>query len=201
MTTPRDLMTTAMDESPDRPVAQGELSLALAGAELIDLLAAEDVTLDGDLIVPGIRRLLDDALLDQAAASLAREEPFESVEDWLWRRGRDLAATYAAAFASEGRLTRERRRWVPVRTGQVVVADSEDHRNAQDRWAAGEPVLTALATAAGIRANDVESPPSSADDAVGAVLAAVDDAVTELEAVRQRRAIEQAAYDNIWRVP
>ncbi|MEU5247025.1 GPP34 family phosphoprotein, partial [Streptomyces asoensis] len=38
-------------------------------------------------------------------------------------------------------------------------------------------------------------------DAVGTVLAAVGDAVTELEAVRQRRSIEDAAFDNIWRAP
>ncbi|NUP32045.1 MAG: GPP34 family phosphoprotein, partial [Streptomycetaceae bacterium] len=34
---------------------------------------------------------------------------------------------------------------------------------------------------------------------VDIVLAAVGDAATELKAVRQRRDIEQAAYDNIWR--
>ncbi|MYX63583.1 GPP34 family phosphoprotein, partial [Streptomyces sp. SID8382] len=31
------------------------------------------------------------------------------------------------------------------------------------------------------------------------VLAAVNDAVMELEAERQRRAIEEAAFDNVWR--
>jgi hypothetical protein len=38
-----------------------------------------------------------------------------------------------------------------------------------------------------------------ADEAVVTVLAAVGDAVMELEAVRQRKAIEDAAFDNIWR--
>jgi hypothetical protein len=38
-----------------------------------------------------------------------------------------------------------------------------------------------------------------ADDAVAIVLAVVNDALMELEAVRQRRAIEEAAFDNIWR--
>ncbi|MFE4552342.1 GPP34 family phosphoprotein, partial [Streptomyces sp. NPDC056785] len=37
--------------------------------------------------------------------------------------------------------------------------------------------------------------------AVGTVLDAVHDAETELEAVRQRRSIENAAFDNIWRAP
>lgn len=31
------------------------------------------------------------------------------------------------------------------------------------------------------------------------VLAAVDEAVTELAGVRQRRSIEDAAFDNVWR--
>ncbi|WP_457757775.1 GPP34 family phosphoprotein [Streptomyces mirabilis] len=47
MTTARDLLITAMDVDPDRPVGQGDLSLALAGAEVIDLLAADAVHLDG----------------------------------------------------------------------------------------------------------------------------------------------------------
>jgi hypothetical protein len=33
------------------------------------------------------------------------------------------------------------------------------------------------------------------------VLGAVNDAVTELAAERQRRNIEEAAFDNIWREP
>lgn len=37
-----------------------------------------------------------------------------------------------------------------------------------------------------------------ADDAA-TVLAAVGDAVMELEAVRQRKVIEDAAFDNVWR--
>ncbi len=52
MSTPRDLMIVAMDVAPDRPVETGDLSLALAGAEVVDLLAAGAVVLDGDLIVP-----------------------------------------------------------------------------------------------------------------------------------------------------
>lgn len=34
---------------------------------------------------------------------------------------------------------------------------------------------------------------------MAAVLAAVHDAVEELQSVRQRKDVEQAAFDNIWR--
>lgn len=37
------------------------------------------------------------------------------------------------------------------------------------------------------------------DEALNTVLAVVHDAVTELEAVRQRKTVEDAAYDNVWR--
>ncbi|HWM36346.1 MAG TPA: GPP34 family phosphoprotein [Streptomyces sp.] len=199
MTTPRDLMITALDVAPGRPVERGELSLALAGAELIDLLVAGTVTLDGDQIVPVHRTPVADRLLGQAAASLAREAPYESVDDWLWRRGRDLSSAYLDALEAEGQLTRQRGRWLPFRTGQLVLVDSLDRRLAEDRWAADEPVLLALATAVGIRDKGAGGAPRAADDAVETVLAAVGDASVELEAVRQRRAIEQDAFDNIWR--
>ncbi|MEU8137398.1 GPP34 family phosphoprotein [Streptodolium elevatio] len=200
MTTARDLIITAMDEAERREAGQGELSLALAGAELVDLLAASAVTLDGDAIVPAGTPAFDDPLLEQSAAAVVRQKPYESVEYWLWRRGRDLAAAYAAALAEEGSLAHRRGR-SPLGTGRVAVADSADHRAARDRWAAHEPVLTALATSAGLRDKPDDEPPAPPRDPVGIVLAAVEDAVTELEAVRQRRAIEQAAYDNIWRAP
>ncbi|MET7301171.1 GPP34 family phosphoprotein [Embleya sp. NPDC005575] len=208
MTTARDLMITAIDESPNGSVGQGELSLALAGAELVDLLAAGTVTLDDDVIVPdpdiltpGGTPPFDEPLLTQAAMALRRHKPYESVEDWLWRRGRDLAAAYAAALAAEDQLTRQHRRRRPARAGKVVVADSADHRSAQDRWTAQEPVLVALATMAGTLDKDRATPVDPAGGPVGTILAAVDDAATELEAVRRRRAIEQAGYDNIWRAP
>jgi len=109
-------------------------------------------------------------------------------------------------LAADGQLTRQRRRGMPFRTGQMALTDSPARRRATDRLAAHEPVLTVLATAVGIDNGtpdadpdaDVEAP-SVTDDAVATVLAAVNDAVTELESVRQRRAIEQAAFDNIWR--
>ena len=222
MSTPRELLLTALEPEPGRRPAQGELSLALAGAELIDLLADEAAGLDAGAIVPGPWTEFADPLLDEAAASLVREPPYEPVADWLWRRGRGLAATYLAALEAEGQLTRQRRR-LSFRTGPVVPAESAARRRAAERSAAGEPVLAALANLAGIgggRARDRNRAADAGDgtgtgadagtetgarvpaglpDAAAAVLAAVDDAVAELAAVRQRRAVEQAAFDNIWR--
>jgi hypothetical protein len=62
MTTPRDLMTIAVEVAPRRPVQRGDLSLALAGAELIDLLAVRAFSLDDDHIVPGDRSAMADRL-------------------------------------------------------------------------------------------------------------------------------------------
>ncbi|MFI2075604.1 GOLPH3/VPS74 family protein [Streptomyces triculaminicus] len=203
MTTPRDLLITVMDEVPGDPAERGEVSLGLAGAELIDLLAAGAVTLggdEGDRIVPGGPTGMDDRLLDQARASLVAEAPYESVGDWLWRRGRDLASAYLAALEADGLVTRQRRGWMSFRPGQPVLADSLEHRLAGDHRRSNEPVLAALVTAVGIRdEEDDGDAPGVADDAVDTVLAAVNDAALELEALRQRRAIEQSAFDNIWR--
>ncbi|MER6979479.1 GPP34 family phosphoprotein, partial [Streptomyces carpinensis] len=90
MTTPRDLLFVSLDVPGTRPVEQGDLSLALAGAELVDLLSAESVSLDGERILPGLVPATGDRLLDEAGASLVGEAPYETVEDWLWRRGRGL---------------------------------------------------------------------------------------------------------------
>lgn len=198
-TTARDLVIIAVDVAPSRPLEQGDLSLALAGAELIDLTAAGTVTLDGTRIMPGDGPALSDHLLDQAAASIVRQAPYESVDDWLWRRGRSLASTYLASLEEAGLLVRRRRRLTPFRTGRPMPADSTDRRRARDRWSSGEPVLAVLASAAGIGSQENRDAPTGAGDAVETVLAAVHDAVSELEAVRQRRAIEQAAFDNVWR--
>ncbi|OEU90152.1 hypothetical protein DB35_02215 [Streptomyces abyssalis] len=200
MSTPRDLMIIALDVTPSRPVKQGELSLALAGAELVDLLGAGAVTLEDDLIVPGDGTPVTDPLLERAAASFAREAPHEPVGDWLWRRGRGLASAYLDALQAEGQLTRRRSRWSPFRTGRTVPADSYGRRRAGDRWASEEPVLLALATTVGIRDDETGRDTRIVDDeAVETVLAAVDGASVELEAVRQRRSVEQDAFDNIWR--
>jgi hypothetical protein len=202
MTTSRDLMIIALDVAPSRPVEQGDLSLALAGAEVLDLLDAQAVTLDGDHIVPGYRPTTADPLLGEAASLLVREAPYESVGDWLWRRGRGLSAAYLAALEAEGQLSRQRRGRMAFRTSRVELADSPERREAADRWASGEPTLAALAAAVGIHGEawgDSGNSPSADDDIVDTVLAAVHDALVQLQALRQRRAIEQAAFDNIWR--
>lgn len=199
MTTPRDLMIVSMDVASSRPVASGDLSLALAGAEVIDLIDAQALTLDGDRIVPSGRWALADRLLDEAASSLVRQMPYESVEDWLWRRGRGLSSAYLATLESEGQVSRQHGRWIPVRTSRTALVDSPARRHAADRWASGDPVLAVLAAAVGIQDRQAEDSPSIDDGAVATVLATVRDAVIELEAVRQRRSIEEAAFDNIWR--
>ncbi|MFD7033229.1 GPP34 family phosphoprotein [Streptomyces sp. NPDC059917] len=201
MTTPRDLLIVATDMEAGRPLEQGELSLALAGAEVIDLLAAGTVLLDGDHIVPGDRPAPDDPLLAGAAGALVREAPHESVADWLWRRGRGLSAVYRARLEADGQLVRPRRRGLSFRAGEAELVDSPARSGAADRWASDDPVLATLAEALGVlpreaRAADVADVP---DDAVATVLATVSDALVELAAVRQRRSIEEAAFDNIWR--
>jgi hypothetical protein len=77
--------------------------------------------------------------------------------------------------------------------------DSPARRHAADRWASGEPVLAGLAAAVRIHGGPATDRARLADGPVLTVLATVNDAVTELEAVRQRRRIEDAAFDNIWR--
>ncbi|OEJ30426.1 GOLPH3/VPS74 family protein [Streptomyces subrutilus] len=202
MTTAKDLFTIAMAPQPERSVGQGDLSLSLAGAELIDLLHARAVDLDGDLIVPGPQPAPDDRLLGDAASALVRQTPYEHVEDWLWRRGRDLAAGYQAAFEEDGLLTRTRRGLLNLGDERMELVDTPARRLAQSRWEEGEPVLGALAAAIGMPRSEAAEDDAAPDgEAVTTVLAAVNDAVMELEAVRQRRAIENAAFANVWRVP
>jgi hypothetical protein len=200
MTTPRDLLITAMDLAASRTLERGDLSLALAGAELVDLLDAQAVTLAGDHIVPSDRRSMTDRMLDEAASSLARQAPYDSVDAWLWRRGRDLTEAYLAVLEAEGQLSRQRHhRWMIFQPTHTVLVDSPARRHAARRYASDEPVLAALAAAAGIGDELTEGSPRVADEAVATVLAAVQDAVRGLEAERQRRAIDEAAFDNVWR--
>lgn len=202
MTTPRDLLIVAMDLASSRPVERGDLSLGLAGAELIDLLGAQAVALDADRLVPGSGSGVDDPLLDEVASSLAGQVPYTSIGDWLWQRGRGLSAVYLAALEADGQLVRERRRrWLFFRASQLALADSPARRLAASRWAAGEPVLDALATAVGIRDRRPGDFPIVADDAVMRVLIALDDALRELALERQRRGRrrEDAAIDNVQR--
>lgn len=201
MSTARDLVIVALDVKPSRPLERGDLSLALAGAETYDLLRAGTLTLDGDRVVPRPQPEPepDDPLLHEAAASLRRQVPYETLEDWFLRRGRGLTPAYLTALEQEGHLTWERGRWLPVRGGRPVLADTEARRRASYRWAADEPVLLTLAAAVGILDETPLTEPGITDDATLTVLAAVHDAVMELEAVRQRRAIEDAAFANLWR--
>ncbi|MGO4455781.1 GPP34 family phosphoprotein [Streptomyces sp. M-16] len=201
MTTAQDLFIVALEAPPERPVGQGDLSLALAGAELIDLIVAEAVTLDDDLILPGPQPALDDQLLGAAATALVRQEPYERVDDWLWRRGRDLSAAYRGAFEEDGLLSPARRGWLSFGAEHPALVDSPARQRARRRWEEDEPVLRALAVAVGIRRAPSEDAPGPDGEAVTTVLAAVNDAVMELEAVRQRRSIENAAFANVWRAP
>ncbi|MEU6002030.1 MULTISPECIES: GOLPH3/VPS74 family protein [unclassified Streptomyces] len=199
MTTAKDLFIVAMDLK--HSVGQGDLSLALAGAELIDLIGAGAVAVDGDRIVPGEQPTLDDRLMGEAAAGLTRQAPFEQIEDWLWRRGRDLSAAYQAALEENGELKPQRSGRLPFGSERLEPVDTPASRRAADRWKEKEPVLAALASAAGIDDDRSDEEPGLDDEAVTTVLAAVHDAVMELEAVRQRRTIENAAFANLWRGP
>lgn len=202
MTTARNLLMVVLDQTHDRTVGSGDLSLALAGAELVDLLTAGAVVLRVDRIVPdtGAAPAGDD-LLEQAVASLRREEPYEPVGDWLWRRGEALAEAYLAALEAEGALRRQRRRGRPFSGGAPVLEDSAVRRRAAELWSSADPVLVSLAGELGLPGTPDPEPGrvESLDDAVVSVLAAVGEALLELEGVRQRRSVEQAAFDNLWR--
>lgn len=199
MTTAKDLFIIAIDLK--RSVGQGDLSLALAGAELIDLIGAGAVALDGDRIVPGGAPTVDDRFLGEAAAGLTRQAPYERIEDWLWRRGRDLSAAYQAALEKSGELKPQRSGRLPFGTERVEPADTPARRRAADRWKEKEPVLAALASVVGIDDERSDDEAGLDDEAVTTVVAAVHDAVMELEAVRQRRTIENTAFANLWRGP
>ncbi|MCA1218652.1 GPP34 family phosphoprotein [Streptomyces sp. 8L] len=199
MTTPRDLLLIAIDSSPTGRVESGELSLALAGAELLDLLAAGAATLDeGNRIVPGPAHGLPGPL-DDAASALVRRSPYESVAEWLWRRGRDLSAHYLDALEREGLLVRQRRRWPFLTPGRRTLVDSRDRTSARARWTSGDPVLAFLAQDAGISAEPprADSPPAFGT-AETSVFAALDGASAELAAERGRRGarLEEAAAEN-----
>ncbi|KOG08213.1 MULTISPECIES: GOLPH3/VPS74 family protein [Streptomyces] len=201
MTTAKDLFIIAMSSGQEPAVGQGDLSLALAGAELIDLLGAGGVTLEGDRVVPGEPSAPDDRLLGEAGARIVRQTPYERVDDWLWRRGRDLAATYQTALEADGELTQKAGGRLSFGARRMEPVDTPSRHAAIDRWERREPVLTALASVLGVSAEPSVVEPGLDDEAVTSVVAAVHDAVMELEAVRQRRTIENAAFANLWRGP
>jgi Golgi phosphoprotein 3 GPP34 len=199
MSTARDLLIVTMDMPSTRPVERGDLSLALAGAELVDLLAAGVVGLERDRVVPGEPQRMGDRLLDEAGVQVSGEEPYEPVGEWLWRRGRGLAAAYLEELEAEGRLLRERqRRWGLFRTQQRVLVDSSERRRAASRWHAEEPVLADLATGIGITDPRGDDAPAVSDASVETVLTAVTEALGELSDERARRArkLDDATVDN-----
>ncbi|MFC9290547.1 GPP34 family phosphoprotein, partial [Streptomyces sp. NPDC057052] len=110
-----------------------------------------------------------------------------------------LAAAYTARMEADGLLTSPRGRRLAGRSDRNGAADSPARRRAAERWAAGEPVLAGLATTTGVREEEGDGFPGPLTDQVATVLVAVGDAVTELTAVRQRRSVEDAAFDNVWR--
>ncbi|TWF92006.1 Golgi phosphoprotein 3 GPP34 [Streptomyces brevispora] len=162
---------------------------------------AEAVAVDGDRIVPGASPAPDDQLMGEAAAALVRQEPYERIEDWLWRRGRDLSAAYQSALEQAGELAPKRGGRLSFGSQRVEPADTPARRRAAGRWAEREPVLAALAAVVGIDGEDPGEEPGFDDEAVTTVVAIVHDAGMELEAVRQRRSIENAAFANVWRGP
>lgn len=202
MSTAEDLFITVMDG--ERPVGRGDLSLALAGAELIDLIGAGAVTVRDGRIVPDGPAALGDGLTGEAAAALTRQAPYEWIEDWLWRRGNGLSDAYQAALEASGELRPRRSGRSPFGGSRLELADTPASRRARDRWSERDPVLVALATVVGVEDEPDdrdEDAPGLDDEAVTTVVAAVHDALMELEAVRQRRTIENAAFANLWRGP
>lgn len=199
MTTARDLALVILSLPPDATVERGDLSLALAGAEAIDLLEAGALTLDGDRMVPGPEPATGDRLLDEAATALVGREPYETVEDWLWRRGSGLAGVYAKELEGAGLLAPSKGRGLRPRTSRSAPADTPERRRAAERQASGEPVLAALTSVLTIGDTPPDHHENPDGDAITKVVGAVGDAVTELRAVRLRRDVEDAAFDNIWR--
>ncbi len=121
-------------------------------------------------------------MLDGALASLVREAPYETVGEWLWRRGDGLAARYAEGTE----LHRARQRSDPRGPVVAVLAavlgaqDAEDIEDIED----GE-------------GSDRADGPGG--EAVTTVPAAVGRAVTDLRAARLRRSVEATAFADVWR--
>lgn len=199
MTTPQNLLMVTMDVPPSRPVDPEDLSIALAGAELIDLLEAQAIGLDSGHIVPGTQAVPDDHFLKQASASLDLTEPYESVGDWLCcRNRRALARSYTEALETEGLATWQRPPGHPFRRRELTLIDSPARRQAAERWTSAEPVLVTLADAIGVRRDEPHDSPDVADSAVATVLSAVGRALVTLKAERKEDLITQAELDNAW---
>ncbi|MFF9340376.1 MULTISPECIES: GPP34 family phosphoprotein [unclassified Streptomyces] len=160
----------------------------------------------------GRRTAPGDRLLARALASAVAGGPGETVRDWLWRRGEELAAAYALELQRAGPTARPRGYGPLPRSVPTAPADPPEYFRARERLASGDPVLMTLAAVLAIgglppdtgggNGPDGYGPDGygpDGDDAVATVPAAVGEAVTEPEAVRLRRSVETDAFDNTWR--
>ncbi|ANJ11993.1 MULTISPECIES: GPP34 family phosphoprotein [Streptomyces] len=199
MATAHDLSALATSPDAEAGLEEGDLSLALAGAELLDLVDVQAALLVGDRILPVVSPRHVDTMLAEAASAIVQNSPYETVEGWLWRRGRDLAARYRSAreVTASGEAARTYRH--PFRRAHPVV-DPTALSHATERITSGDPILVGLAAAVGLAEPPAREAEGLSDDEA-TILTAVHEAVTELAAERRRRSVEQAAYDNIWRAP
>ena len=133
------------------PVEHGDLSLALAGAEVIDLLGARAVRLDGDHSCRATGRR------SRSPVGRGRGVPRPGSAVRVGRRlavaPRPRPVRGLSGRPGGGRADHpaRRHRWMPSRAGAPVLADSPARRRAAERWTSDEPVLAALASAVGIR--------------------------------------------------
>ncbi|MFF4887740.1 GPP34 family phosphoprotein [Streptomyces nigra] len=198
MTTALGLSALAASPGIDAPPELGDLSLSLAGAELVDLVDLQAVLLNDGRLLPAASPRIQDDLLLEAASTIIRDAPYETVEQWLWRRGRDLAARYRRALEAtvSGTPAHSSRRSFRRSRPLPVVPPAVDP--ALGRMTDGRPVVVALAAAARIvEAADETLGELDPDEA--AVVGAVHQAVTRLAAERQRRSIERVGFDDIAR--
>ncbi|RSN45370.1 GPP34 family phosphoprotein [Streptomyces sp. WAC 04229] len=178
MGTAQRLSALAVALGGDPRIEEGDLSLALAAAELIDLTEAQAVLLHGDRLLPAAPVGTGSPMLIEAASELVRDAPYETVVDWLWRRGSGLAGRYRAAVAEARHVHR-------------------DAAEAVRDW--NDPVLAHLAAAAGMRPTPPDDTSADLDHEQIAILGEVHQAVTQLAAERQRRSIERGPFEGILR--
>ncbi|WP_373432389.1 hypothetical protein [Streptomyces canus] len=88
-------------------------------------------------------------MLHEAVSLLAPGAPHTTVEDWLWRRGRELAARYRGALEEEGLVARAGRHRNPLRRTRPAPVDPTALLLARDRRTSGEPILAGFAAARG----------------------------------------------------
>ncbi|MFF9044848.1 GPP34 family phosphoprotein [Streptomyces parvulus] len=178
MATAQRLSALAVVLGGEPRIEEGDLSLALAAAELIDLIQARAVLLHGDRLLPAGLVGTGSPLLVEAASELVRDIPYETVVGWLWRRGSGLAGRYRGALEDARHLHRQ---------AAEAVRDWND------------PVLAHLAAAAGMRPAPTDDTSADLDPDQIAILGETHQAVTRLAAERQRRSIERGPSEGILR--